>query len=113
MKRSLITLLTLALITSAFADDAAIKKQLVGNWSAPNNILIFNSNGIMPPEQNSKGVAITVSWDVRNGKFIETRSDEGACEYKLTFLSKDKMVLQSANGRENGTWTRIPGKIKR
>jgi hypothetical protein len=108
----LITFLaTLSLLpASVAADDAAIKKQLVGSWKGPDNQpIVLQENGIMA---NCKDCTATQRWEVRNGVFHIWFEDKdngttGNNEFRIISLTKTEFVIQDMyHGRHTGTWTR-------
>jgi hypothetical protein len=100
MKTVLKTLLLLTLVTSALADDAAIKKQLVGTWKYDGQIIVLNADGSM---NNT-----IKTWDVRNGKYIETKKSGATYTLSILKLTKTSVTLRSEDhSRGIGTWTRV------
>jgi hypothetical protein len=94
-------------VTSARADDAAIKKQLLGYWKGPDNqTIIVKADGTM----TSSGYPVIQKWNVRNGVFHTVDLKEGTNKdsFKIISLTKAKFVIQDMyHGRHTGTWTRI------
>jgi hypothetical protein len=96
----------------AHADDAAIKKQLVGSWKGPDDqTIVLTEKGVMTSSDNP----ISERWDVRNGVFHTwyeatalTRTTTGENFFKIISLSKTKFVIQDMyHGRHTGTWTKL------
>ena len=101
----LMTLLaTLSLLPASMAaDDATIKKQLVGSWKGPNNeTIVLKENGVMI----SSDMPGPQTWDVREGVF-HTKFHRNEDFFKIISLTKAKFVIQDMyHGRHTGTWTR-------
>jgi uncharacterized protein (DUF2147 family) len=92
-----IVMMIMALTTiaaTAVADDAAIKKQLLGHWkTADNNIIVLKEDG---------------TWDVRGGVYLVKINPNRTDEFKIISLTKSKLVIQDLyHGHGIGTWTRI------
>jgi hypothetical protein len=87
---------------SAKADDAAMKKLLVGSWNASNTTVVLKEDGTM-----LSSYPTPEKWDVRGGVFLEIRNPDSTREYKVVSLTKEKFVIQDmAHGHNTGTWTR-------
>ena len=95
-------LMLTALSAAAVADDAAIKRQLVGRWEFEGRTIVLKSDGTMnPPIRN---------WDVRNGKYVEIKTSGNIEPFTILKLTKTQFKIQDdAHGRGIGTWTRITG----
>ena len=93
-------LMLTALSAAAVADDAAIKRQLVGRWEFEGRTIVLKSDGTMnPPIRN---------WDVRNGKYVEIKTSGNIEPFTILKLTKTQFKIQDdAHGRGIGTWTRI------
>ena len=104
LANALMTFLAASLIaTSARADDAAIKKQLVGYWKGPDNqTIVVKDDGVMI----SYDYPVPRRWEVRDGVF-HTRFHDDRDSYKIISLTKTKFVIHMYHGRHIGTWTRI------
>ena len=90
LKLTLVVLLLAAAM--AQADDAAVKKQLLGYWQSPRHGYLLKSNGIMymlprPP------CTTTNTWDVRNGFFYQ----DGEA-LKNVALNKYQFMYQQLTG---------------
>ena len=96
----LIALITALLATtSARADDAAIKKQLVGRWKTPGGTVVLRADGTMI----QSGFPGPQKWDVWDGVFYDHRDS-----FTILSLTKTTFEIQGqARGRHTGTWTRI------
>ena len=98
-------------VVTAHADDATIKKRLVGTWKAYDETIVLKSDGtrITSGTDSSGRFSVREKWDVRGGNYIEVRTPpEADRDYTIISLTKDKFVLQdNAHGRHTGTWTRI------
>lgn len=90
MKVSLLTKLVLTMLVVLFAavpmvraDDAAIKKQLLGYWKSPRHGYLYKANGIvyMLPRPPSTS---TSHWDVRHGVYYEM---DGGRTYAYRIIS--------------------------
>jgi hypothetical protein len=109
-------LATLSLLptSTAAADDAAIKKQLVGSWKGPDNQpIVLKANGVF--DNHCGECTQTQRWDVHNGVFrtwfgntgYGGPDSTGNNEFKILSLSKTKFVIQDMyHGRHTGSWTR-------
>ena len=105
-------LVTLSLLpASVAANDAAVKKQLVGSWRGPDNQpIVLKENGVM--DTNCEDCTVTQKWEVRNGVFHTWFEDKdngttGNNEFRIISLSKTKFVIQDMyHGQHTGTWTR-------
>jgi hypothetical protein len=90
MKTLLLILMTLASV--AMADDAKMKKLIVGTWTdvCDRATVIFQSDG--------KWIGVgddTEKWDVQGGKFIEIRpAPETALAYSIHFLTKREFLAR-------------------
>src|SRR4029450_7503689 len=100
LANTLIAFLAAALIaTSASADDAAIKKQLLGYWKGPDNqTIVLKEDGAMI----SYDYPVPRKWDVRDGVF-HARFHEDRDSYKIISLTKTKFIIQDMyHGRHIG-----------
>jgi hypothetical protein len=68
LKMALVVLLMAASLSHA--DDASIKKQLLGYWKSPRHGYLLKSNGIMYMLPRPDATT-TNTWDVRNGFFYQ------------------------------------------
>jgi hypothetical protein len=108
----LITFLaTLSLLpaSTTAADDAAIRKQLVGSWTPDDGeLMVLNEDGF----ETISGLRTSHRWDVRDGMFHEFGDKDGVLPKwesfsKIISLSKTKLIIQDMyHGRHRGTWTR-------
>jgi hypothetical protein len=105
---------------SVSADDAAIKKQLVGTWKGPDDqTIILKEDGVMTSSDNYPGSK--QRWDMQDDTghhrqgvlhtFFEATAETGTTTghnfFKIISLSKTKLVIQDMyHGRHTGTWTR-------
>jgi hypothetical protein len=98
-------------VVTADADDAAIKKRLVGTWKAYDETIVLKSDGtrITSGTGSSGRFSVQEKWDVTGGNYIEIRTPpEGDRDYTIVSLTKDKFVLRdNAHGRHTGIWTRL------
>jgi hypothetical protein len=90
LKLTLVVLLLAAAM--AQADDAAVKKQLLGYRQSPRHAYLLKSNGIMymlsrPP------CTTTNTWDVRNAFFYQ----DGEA-LKIVALNKHQLMYQQLTG---------------
>jgi hypothetical protein len=100
MKTVLKTLLFLILVTSALADDAAIKQQLVGKWKYGNQLIVLNPDGSMNNDFKT--------WDVQGGKYMEFKKSGASESFTILKLTKTTFTLhEDSHGRGTGTWTRV------
>jgi hypothetical protein len=103
MKTALKTLSLLLLVTSALADDAAIKKQLVGKWryspELGGEVVTLNGDGKMDSIR---------TWDVQNGKFFIIKKSGSTEPFTILKLTKTHFTFQD-DYRAHGiaTWTRV------
>jgi hypothetical protein len=93
--------------SSAHADDAAIKKQLVGSWKGPGDqILVVKENGVMTdstfptPGPGAPSIAYwTQRWEIRDGVFHTFFVDKDGKSQKDSFFkiisfTNSKFVIQ-------------------
>ena len=96
-------LVALSLVASSVhADDAALKKQLIGPWKGPDGqTFLLKKNGIMTDsERDAPG-----TWNVRDGVLNIRFHREDS--FKIVSLAETKLVIQDMyHGRHTGTWTR-------
>src|SRR2546428_8809580 len=92
---------------SALADDAAIKKQLVGSWKGPDGqTIVVKEDGVM----TSSDDPTPEKWEVRKGVFHTFREDKdggktGDNFFKIISLTKTEFVIQDKyHGQHTGTW---------
>jgi hypothetical protein len=86
------TLAVLFLATAmAGADDAGIKKQLLGYWQSPRHGYLLKSNGIMYMLPRP-GATTTNTWNVRGGYFYQ----DGEA-FKIVALNKYQFMYQQLN----------------
>jgi hypothetical protein len=109
-----VLMFTLAKPVSAHADDAAMKKGLLGLWKGPSNQSItVKENGVMTDSDDPEG---SERWEIKDAVFHTWRVDKDGqtcCEnfFKIISLTKTKFVIQDMyHGRHTGTWTRITAK---
>jgi hypothetical protein len=83
-------------------DDGAIKKQLVGKWSSEGQIIVLNADGSMNNDFKT--------WDVQNGKYIETKKSGATYPCTILRLTKNSFTIrEDYRSRGTGTWTRVIG----
>ena len=77
----------LALVSApvARADDAAIKKQLIGRWETPGGVTELKADGSML----QLGFPGPQKWDVRNGVFYDHRDS-----FKILSLTKTRSRIR-------------------
>jgi hypothetical protein len=90
LKMALVVLLMAASLSHA--DDASIKKQLLGYWKSPRHGYLLKSNGIMYMLPRP-GATTTNTWDVRDGFFYQ----DGEA-LKIVALNKYQFMYQQTNG---------------
>jgi hypothetical protein len=102
MKTVLKTLLFLILVNSALADDAAIKKQLIGKWKYENGaVIVLNADGSMDNDDFK-------TWDVKGGKYMEYKKTGSSESFTILKLSKTSLTIKEDHrGQGTGTWTRV------
>jgi hypothetical protein len=86
------TAMVLAIImaaTMAQADDAAMKKEMLGYWTSGRHSYLFKDDGIA----YMMGGTTKNKWDIRNGTYY---SD--GFEYKIISLTKNKLTYQDSSG---------------
>ncbi len=95
---------------SVQADDAAIRKQLVGTWKGPDGqTIVVKENGVMTDSDDPGG---SQRWEIKDAAFHTWRVEKNSqrcCEnfFKIISLTKAKLVIQDMyHGRHTGTWTR-------
>jgi hypothetical protein len=115
-------LCTLWLVSSsAHADDAAIKKQLVGSWKGPGaQTIVLKENGVMidstfpTPGPGAPAIAYwTQRWEIRDGVFHTFLVDtDGKSQkdsfFKIISLTNSEFVIRDMY--HSRTWTRITEK---
>lgn len=99
MKAPLLTKLVLMMLVVLFAavpavraDDAAIKRQLLGYWQSPRHQYLYKSDGVrymVPRPENTT----TNRWDVRNGLYYEDGEP-----YKIITLTRTVFKYQAVHG---------------
>lgn len=96
---------TLALVflaaSAAHADDAAIKKELLGYWASGRHIYWFKDDRIaymMPRDVNTT----TNKWDVKNGLFYEDGRPS-----KIISLTRTQFKTQDVEGGAIYTLKRV------
>jgi hypothetical protein len=101
MKATIQILLLLALLTATgLADDAAIKKQLVGKWKYNGQLIVLNADGSMNNDFKT--------WDVQDGKYIETKKSGATDPCTILKLTKTTFTFrEDFRSRATGTWTRV------
>jgi hypothetical protein len=101
MKTVLKSLLFLLLVNSALADDAAIKKQLIGKWKYENGaVIVLNADGSMDNDYKT--------WDVKGGKYMEYQKTRSSESFTILKLSKTSLTIKEDHrGQGTGTWTRV------
>jgi hypothetical protein len=83
-------------------DDAAIKRQLVGTWSYEGRLIVLNADGSMNNDFKT--------WDVQNGKYIETKKSGATDPCTILKLTKTSFTIrEDYRSRGTGTWTRVIG----
>ena len=103
-------LATLSLLPAAApADDAAIKKQLVGSWKGPDGqTIVVKEDGVMTSSDNP----VPEKWDVLDGVFHTFSEGQdggktGENFFKIISLTKTTFVIQDKyHGQHTGTWAR-------
>jgi hypothetical protein len=108
MKSKLPTIL-MALLAALFtatvarADDAELKKQLVGTWNDKEIglVTVLKANGTLV----SGGVQ--EKWDVKDGHFIELGTTHGDLTFTIVSVTRHKFVFRDdAHQHGTGVWTR-------
>jgi hypothetical protein len=89
--------------TVARADDAELKKQLVGTWNDREIglVTVLKANGtlVSPPGPQRK-------WDVKDG-FIEIGTTHGDLTFTIISVTRHKFVFRDdAHTQQTGVWTR-------
>jgi hypothetical protein len=74
--------------TMAHADDAAIKKKILGDWSTGRHTFTFKSDGIA----YMMGGSSNLRWDVHNGMYYEGPMDLTQKGYKILSLTSTRFV---------------------
>jgi hypothetical protein len=93
LNRLKMALVVVLMATSlAHADDASIKKQLLGYWRSPRHGYLLKSNGIMYMLPRP-GTTTTNTWDVRNGFFYQ----DGEA-LKIVALNRFQFMYQQTSG---------------
>jgi hypothetical protein len=96
--------LVLLAVTVAHADDAAIKKELLGYWASGRHIYWFKDDGIM--YMMPRDIATTTNkWDVRNGLFYEDGQPS-----KIISLTRTQFKTQDVKGGPVYTLKRVSKK---
>jgi hypothetical protein len=108
-----------SLSASVAANDAAIKKQLVGSWKGPDGqTIILKEDGVITDSDNEPGSK--ERWDMKDNLghhrrgVLHTFFEDGETGettrnnfFKIISLSETKLVIQDLyHGRGTGTWTR-------
>jgi hypothetical protein len=98
MKTTLTLLLALFMAaTMAQADDAAMKKEILGYWKSGRHAYLYKDDGII----YMMGGTTKSRWDIRDGKFYES-SDLHPIDYssgeKILALTKAKFTVQDTDG---------------
>jgi hypothetical protein len=113
MKIKMTILVLLSLAATAMGGDAAMKRQLVGTWTAASDggTIILTPDGRLlsgDTVQEANQDSHPERWDVRGRNFIEIRpSPESDRDYTIISLTKHKCVIQeNAHGRNIAIWTR-------
>jgi hypothetical protein len=101
MKTALTLVLALLVsATMAHADDATMKKELVGYWKSKRHAWWYKDNGIV----YMLGGGDKSRWDIRNGAFYAGSpidySDSGA---KILVLNKTTFTIQAPDGPSTRT----------
>jgi hypothetical protein len=112
-------LVSLSLLpASAVADDAAIKKQLVGSWKTPDGTIVLKENGVIIDPNNPGSMQ---RWDMNDDlghhrlgvlhtffeATAETDTTTGHNFFKIISLSETKLVIQDLyHGHHTGIWIR-------
>jgi hypothetical protein len=87
--------------TVAHADDAAIKRELLGYWASGRHIYWFKDDGVaymMPRDINTT----TNKWDVKNGLFYEDGRPS-----KIISLTRTQFKTQDVDGGAIYTLKRV------
>jgi hypothetical protein len=93
--------------TVARADDAELKKQLVGTWNDREIglVTVLKANGTIvsnPPNPSPQ-----VKWDVKDGHFIEIGTTHGDLTFTIISVTRHKFVFRDdAHTQQTGVWTR-------
>ena len=90
--------------TAARADDAELKKQLVGTWNDREIglVTVLKGNGtlVSNPGPDKK-------WDVKDGHFIEIGTTHGDLTFTIVSVTRHKFVFRDdAHEQRTGVWTR-------
>ena len=98
MRARLVILAIVAMSVTALADDAALRKAIIGTWRNGDFVVTYNADGSM-----HDAVPAETKWSVRNGVLYDNRNS-----FKILSVSKTKLVIQDeAHGRHTGTLTRM------
>jgi hypothetical protein len=93
-------LMLTVLAANAVADDAAIKRQLVGRWENRGNIMDLKSDG---ETANS-----WEKWYVEDGKFVLAKKSGATDPCTIRKLTKTQLKLhEDYRGHGTTIWTRI------
>jgi hypothetical protein len=83
--------------TMAQADDATMKKELLGYWKSGRHAYLYKDDGVI----YMMGGSTKSRWDIRNGKFYES-SDLNPIDYssgeKILALNKTVFTVQDTDG---------------
>src|ERR1700736_4555728 len=90
LKMAMVVLLMAA--SFSHADDASMKKKLLGYWKSPRHGYLLKSNGIMYMLPRPSATT-TNTWDVRDGFFYQDRE-----ALKIVALNKYQFMYQQTNG---------------
>jgi len=108
MKTKLPTIL-IALLAALFtatvarADDAELKKQLVGTWNDREIglVTVLKANGTLVSGR------LQEKWDVKDGHFIEIGTAHGDLTFTIVSVTRHKFVFRDdAHEQRTGVWTR-------
>jgi hypothetical protein len=82
--------------TMAQADDAAMKKELLGYWASGRHAYLFKDDGI----SYMLGGTSKSKWDIRNGMYYESNVDgtNALKPAKIISLTKSKFTTQDTSG---------------
>lgn len=84
--------------TVAQADDAAMKKELLGYWKSGRHAYLYKDDGIV----YMMGGTTKSKWDIRNGKFyggsVDTPIDYSNGGEKILALTKTTFTTEESDG---------------
>jgi hypothetical protein len=83
--------------TMVQADDAALKKDLLGYWKSGRHAYLYKDDGIV----YMMGGTTKSKWDIRNGMYLESgdvNSDPSGEGEKILALTKTKFTVLQSDG---------------